>query len=97
MSERLEYIQQLEGKIATTKSELARLKTDKEKAVQTMQHEEIENLEKYLEEANVSLKDISLATEDAWQELRDAIEELMGKVAHSLKGLMGDSEDSSHH
>lgn len=95
MSERLEYIQQLEAQITTTKETLKKLKTQQEEAMLAVQHEEIEELEKYLDQAHVSLKDLSVAAEDAWQELKEAIEQLMGNISSGLKRLLGESDDSS--
>ena len=95
MSERLEYIQQLEAQITTTKETLKKLKTQQEEAMLAVQHEEIEELEKYLDQAHVSLKGLSVAAEDAWQELKEAIEQLMGNISSGLKRLLGESDDSS--
>ncbi|MEO0395492.1 MAG: hypothetical protein AAF243_05820 [Cyanobacteria bacterium P01_A01_bin.137] len=94
MSTKLEYVQQLEQQIATAQEQLGNLKTEKEEALLVAQHEEIENLEKYLDEANVNLKDISAAAEDAWHELKESVENLMNTITNSLKSLMGDSDKS---
>ena len=95
MSERLDYVRQLETQISSTKATLEKLKTEREEALLAVQHEEIENLEKYLGQANVSLKDLSAAAEDAWLELKDAVEHLMSSINSGLKHLLGESDDSS--
>ena len=97
MSERLDYVQQLETQITATKAALEKLKAERKDALVAAQHEEIENLEKYLDEAHISLKGLSEAAEDAWHELKDALEHLMGNMSHSLKRLLGESDDSSKH
>ncbi|MEL6129222.1 MAG: hypothetical protein AAFR24_02350 [Cyanobacteria bacterium J06627_3] len=94
MSTKLEYVQQLERQIATAQEQLGNLKTEKEEALLAAQHEEIENLEKYLDEANVNLKDISAAAEDAWHELKESVENLMNTITDSLKSLTGGSDES---
>lgn len=96
MTTQLDYVQQLERQIATVKEQLDSLKADKDDALLAAQHEEIENLEKYLDEANVNLKDVSAAAEDAWQELKASIEGLMKNIADSLKRLTGESDKSSN-
>lgn len=95
MSTQLEYVQQLEKQIATVKEQLDTLKADKEEALLAAQHEEIENLEKYLDEAHVNLKGVSEAAEDAWHELKEAVDNLMKNITDRLKNLVGDSDDSS--
>ena len=94
MSERLQYIEQLESQIATTKTTLEALKAEREKALVEVQHEEIENLEKYLDEANVNLQSLSESAEDAWHELKVVIEQLMNDMSNSLQRLLGQSDDS---
>ncbi|MEM9907032.1 MAG: hypothetical protein AAF921_18615 [Cyanobacteria bacterium P01_D01_bin.44] len=95
MSERLDYVQQLETHIATTRTKLEKLKTERDEAMLAVQHEEIENLEKYLEQADVNLKGISATAEDAWHEFKAAIDQLMGDISSALRRLLGESEDSS--
>ena len=56
-----------------------------------IQHQEIENLEKYLDRADVNLKNLSASAEDAWHELKAAIDELMHNIDSSLKRLLGES------
>ncbi|MEM1239638.1 MAG: hypothetical protein AAGI45_07350 [Cyanobacteria bacterium P01_H01_bin.26] len=94
MSTQLEYVQQLEHKIAIAKNQLDTLKAEQKDALLAAQHEEIENLEKYLDEAHVNLKGISEAADDAWQEFKDSIEALMQNISDGLKHLIGDSDDS---
>lgn len=93
MNERLDYVQKLEAQIKSTKDALDKLKAEKKDALVAVQHQEIENLEQYLNEANVSLSDLSIAAEDAWHELREAIENLMTNMNQSLKKLLGDAGD----
>ncbi|MEO0984516.1 MAG: hypothetical protein AAFY20_03100 [Cyanobacteria bacterium J06639_14] len=93
MSTKLDYVQQLEAQIATTKSTLEKLKAEREEALLSVQHEEIEHLEKYLDQADVSLKDVSAAADDAWQELKESLEYLMSDIRDRLKHLLGDSDN----
>ncbi|MEB3355362.1 MAG: hypothetical protein VKK04_01350 [Synechococcales bacterium] len=94
-SERLEYVQQLEAQITETKAMLETLKAERNQAMQSIQHEEIENLEKYLDQAHINLKDLSASAEDAWHELRETLEKLMTNIRSSLMRLRGGSDDSS--
>ncbi|MDB9525044.1 hypothetical protein PN498_03525 [Oscillatoria sp. CS-180] len=94
MSERLDYVKQLEAQITTTKTTLGKLKAERKAHLLAAQHEEIENLEKYLDEANISVKGLSEAADDAWTDLREALDRLMGDISSGLKKLMGDSENS---
>lgn len=95
MSTQLEYVQQLERQLTAVKAQFNTLKAEKEEALLAAQHEEIENLEKYLDEANINLKDISAAADDAWHELKLSVESLMANITDSLKRLVGDADDSS--
>ena len=95
MSERLDYVRQLEAQITTTKATLEKLKAEKKEVMVAVQHEEIENLEKYLDQADVNLKDLSASAEDAWQELKASLEQLMSNISTSLKRLVGESDDTS--
>ena len=92
MSTQLEYVQQLEQQIASIKAQLNTLKAEQKEALMAAQHEEIENLEKYLDEANVSIKDVSAAAEDAWQELKESVDNLMKNITDNLKRLLGDAD-----
>ena len=94
MSTKLEYVQQLEQQIATAQEQLGNLKAEKEEALLAAQHEEIENLEKYLDEAHINLKGIADAAEDAWHELKESVENLMNTITERLKSLTGGSDDS---
>ena len=85
MSTKLEYVQQLEQQIATAQEQLDNLKAEKEEALLAAQHEEIENLEKYLDEAHINLKGISDAAEDAWHEIKESVENLMNTITERLK------------
>ena len=95
MSTQLEYVQELERQLTAAKAQFDTLKAEKEKVLLAAQHEEIENLEKYLDEANVSLKDISSAADDAWHELKVSVDNLMANITNSLKRLLGDADNSS--
>ncbi|MEL6780458.1 MAG: hypothetical protein AAFO06_24780 [Cyanobacteria bacterium J06597_16] len=88
MSERLEYVQQLETKISDAQAHLARLKAEQKEALVAVQHEEIENLEKYLDEANVSLKGLSGASEDAWHSLKEDVERLLTSIRETVEKLL---------
>lgn len=94
-SDRQIYIQQLEAKITESKTALDKLKEERDQAVQTMQHEEIDNLEEYLDRAHVSLSNLSNSAEEAWHELKDSIDELMERISLSLKHLLGESDDAT--
>ena len=87
MNERLAYIEKLEAQIREAQNTLNRLKAEKEQVIQQAQHEEIERLEEHLERAQVRLKDIYSAAEEAWQELKEVIDELLGKISESLRKL----------
>ena len=87
MNERLAYIEKLEAQIREAQTTLNRLKAEKEQVIQQAQHEEIERLEEHLERAQVRLKDIYSAAEEAWQELKEVIDELLGKISESLTKL----------
>ena len=87
MNERLAYIEKLEAQIREAQNTLNRLKAEKEQVIQQAQHEEIERLEEHLERAQVRLKDIYSAAEEAWQELKEGIDELLGKISESLTKL----------
>ena len=95
MDNKLEYVKQLEDRIVSTKTTLTNLTNERERAMITVQHEEIENLEKYLAQADVSLKELSESAGDAWNEFKEAIEQLMSNISHSLNRLLGDSEEDT--
>ncbi len=88
MNERLVYIEQLEAQIGEAQTTLDRLKAKKEQVLQQAQHEEIERLEEHLDRAQVRLKDIHEAAEEAWQELKAGMDELLSKISQSLKKLI---------
>ena len=88
MNEKLAYIEKLEAQIREAQTTLNRLKAEKEQVIQQAQHEEIERLEEHLDRAQVRLKDIYEAAEEAWQELKVAMDELLRNISESLTKLM---------
>ncbi len=88
MNERLAYIEKLEAQIREAQTTLNCLKAEKEQVIQQAQHEEIERLEEHLDRAQVRLKDIYEAAEEAWQELKVAMDELLRNISESLTKLM---------
>ena len=88
MNERLVYIEKLEAQIREAQTTLNCLKAEKEQVIQQAQHEEIERLEEHLDRAQVRLKDIYEAAEEAWQELKVAMDELLRNISESLTKLM---------
>ena len=88
MSERLEYVQQLETKITDAQAHLDKLKAEQKEVLVTAQHEEIENLEKYLDEANVSLEGLSSASEDAWHSLKEDVDRLLTSIRETFEKLL---------
>ena len=88
MNQRLEYIKKLEEQISQAQAVLDRLKAERNQALQQAQHDEIEHLEHYLESAQLRLKDISEAAEEAWEELKKAIEDLLSQINEILQKLM---------
>ena len=95
MSERLQYAKQIEAQIANLKARLEELKVEKKEVMNTIQHEEVKNLEKYLDDAHVSLKGLAESADEAWQQLKEDLEKLMLTIGNSLKQLLGESDDSS--
>ncbi|MEM6449441.1 MAG: hypothetical protein AAF703_03905 [Cyanobacteria bacterium P01_D01_bin.105] len=89
MSERLEYVQKLETQIAAAKSHLDTLKADKKEALVAIQHEEVANLEKYLDQANVSLSGLNMASEDAWHALKEDIDRVLTSLRETVDKLLG--------
>lgn len=88
MNERLEYVQQLEAQIETVTNQLEALKAEKDNAVMAAQHEEVENLEKYLDEANISLKGLTAASDEAWHTLREDVERLLSNLRVTVDKLL---------
>lgn len=80
MSDKLAYIHQIETQISDIKATLAQLKTDRDRILEQAQHEEIEQLEQHLADAQLKLSDIASAADEAWQEITQAIDE-------AIKGL----------
>ena len=87
MNEKLAYIEKLEAKIQEAKATLNRLKVEKEQAIQQAQHEEIEHLEEHLDRAQLKLKDIQEAAEEAWKEIKKETDELFHKISEILTKL----------
>lgn len=90
MSERLAYVQQLETQIAAAKSKLDQLKAEQEEVLIAAQREEIQNLEKYFDEANINLKGLSESGEEAWHSLKEDAERLLENIKGALKRLFGE-------
>ena len=95
MSERLDYMRQLEAQITTSKAALAQLKAERQVVLEAVQHEEIENLEKYLGEADVSLKGIADAGDDAWSQLKDDLDKLVKSISDALTHLLGEDDNQT--
>lgn len=95
MDNQLEYVKQLEQRIAATRTTLEKLKTERQQTLIAARHEEIENLEKYLDQADVNYKGLAGAVGEATDELKEAMEQLMNNIAESLKRLLGNSDDTS--
>lgn len=90
MSERLAYVQQLETQIAEAKSKLDRLTAEQKEVLIAAQREEVQNLEKYFDEANINLKGISESGEEAWHALKEDAERLLANIKSALKRLFGE-------
>ncbi|MEO0516641.1 MAG: hypothetical protein AAF171_05020 [Cyanobacteria bacterium P01_A01_bin.116] len=90
MSERLAYVQQLETQITAAKSKLDQLKAEQKEVLIAAQQEEVQNLEKYFDEANINLKGISESGEEAWQSLKEDAERLLENIKSALKRLLGE-------
>lgn len=88
MSERLDYVQQLETQIAAAKGHLETLQSEQKEARAEAQHEEVANLEKYLDEANVNLNDLKAASEDAWQSLKTDMDRLLKSIRETVSKLL---------
>ncbi len=88
MNEKLAYIERLEAQIGEVQTTLNRLKAEREQAIQQAQHEEIKRLEEHLDYAQVRLKDIKEAAEEAWLELKEGMDKLLRNISESLKKLM---------
>lgn len=88
MSDKLAYIQQIETQISEVQATLEQLKLDRDRILEQAQHEEIEQLEQHLADAQLKLTDIAEAADEAWQEITHAIEEaikgLQTRVHHLL-------------
>ena len=82
MNEKMEYIKKLESQFSEAQTIIDRLKGEERERAQ---HEEIERLEEYLERSQVRIKDIYKAAGEAWQQLREEIDELLHNLSESLK------------
>ena len=88
MQERLAYIEKLEAQIDQAQKTLDRLKEDQKQAIEAGQHEEIERLEEHLDSAQVKLQDLRNAAGEAWQEVKEGVDELLRRLRESLSKLM---------
>ena len=89
MSEKIEYLQKLELRISEAQAVLTKLKAEKIQVLEQAQHEEIEQLEKHLETAQGRLKDIANVADEAWHEIKEAVEELLKTISESLGRVLG--------
>ncbi|MCA9482661.1 MAG: hypothetical protein KC553_02895 [Nitrospina sp.] len=88
MNERLEYVQEKEREIQEVQEKLEQLKKDRDQAVETLQHEEIDRLEEHLDNARVNLKAISEVAGESWQELKEVVEKVLNELGEKLKRLV---------
>jgi len=95
VSERLQYAQQIEAQIANLKARLEELRAEKKEVMDAVQYEEVKNLEKYLDDAHISLEGLVESADEAWQQLKEDLEKLMLTINNSLQKLLGESGDSS--
>ena len=89
MSEKIDYLQKLELRISEGQAVIAKLKAEKKQVLEQAQHEEIEQLEKHLETAQVRLKDIVNVADEAWHEIKEAAEDLLKTISESLGRILG--------
>lgn len=80
MSDKLAYIQQIETQISEVKATLEDLKADRDRILEQAQHEGSEQLEQHLDDAQLKLTDIANAADEAWHEIKQAIDD-------AIKGL----------
>ena len=76
-SKRLEALHQLDVQIDEAQAVLAELQAKRQALREAAQHEEIDRLEQHLSESRVRLKDLVTLAEQAWQEIREAVDELL--------------------
>ncbi len=88
MNSKTEYLHQLEQQIAEAKQVLENLKTEYQEAREAAQHEEIERLEQHLQSAQIRSEDLAKATDEAWQDLKSLIDEVLHNLRDSLKKLI---------
>lgn len=60
--------------LADQRPEIEQLKADRDRILEQAQHEEIEQLEQHLADAQLKLTDISDAADEAWHEITQAID-----------------------
>lgn len=88
MSDKLAYIQQIETQISDVKATLEQLKTDRDRILEQAQHEEIEQLEQHLADAQLRLTDIANAADEAWREITLAIDEAIKGLQAKVQNLL---------
>lgn len=88
MSDKLAYIQRIETQISDVKATLEQLKTDRDRILEQAQHEEIEQLEQHLADAQLKLTDIANAADEAWQEITQAIDEAIKGLQTRVQNLL---------
>ncbi|MEN9226876.1 MAG: hypothetical protein Q6L60_08480 [Thermostichus sp. HHBFW_bins_43] len=88
MNSKTEYLHHLEQQIVEAKQVLENLKAKYQEAREAAQHEEIERLEHHLQSAQIRSEDLAKATDEAWQDLKSLIDEVLHNLRDSLKKLI---------
>lgn len=88
MSDKLAYIQRVETQISEVKATLNQLKADRDRILKQAQHEEIEQLEQHLDDAQLRLTDIANAADEAWHEITHAIDEAIKNLQARVQQLL---------
>lgn len=85
---RQEHLETLEKRIEVARLVLDRWKAEAEKEREALQHEEIEQLEKYLEVAHPKLTDLKTVGEEAWHEIVHGLEEAWHQLADKVRNFI---------
>lgn len=75
--QRLAALQELDHQIDEVKALLADLQGKRQAMTEAAQHEEIERLEQHFSDSRVRLKDLAHLAEQAWLEIKTAVDELL--------------------